>query len=56
MCFRYKAVIIWKEIDKNICVDIKIGTFKQYLKSYNILHFAPCTLHPALALYFPENE
>ena len=32
--FRYKAVIIWNEIHKNVCVDIKISTFKRYLKSY----------------------
>ena len=30
--FRYKAVIIWNEFYKNVCVDIKIDTFKQFLK------------------------
>ena len=34
--FRFKAVIIWNEIYKNVCVDIKIGTFKQYLKYYKL--------------------
>ena len=36
MSFKYQAVKIWNDIYKFLDVDIKIGTFKKYLKTYLI--------------------
>ena len=36
MSFEFQAVKIWNKIYKFVKVDIKIGTFKKYLKSYLI--------------------
>ena len=38
MSFKYQAAKIWNDIYKFLKVEIKIGTFKKYLKTYLIKH------------------